>query len=374
MFDNILYQEYMDEDEREMILACERANLTMEKLFNTYYMYEQKAELDLREAELKCMEESGDMDDLIALYTEAKEETKEKSDGILKRIWNAIVAAFQKVKEFLFGSGKKIDPNSEYEVPKGILGHIKSGCRWLIGIIKAGAMGVFTAFAKHKNAAAFATAMLGICCFVKKDAIKERFIKDKKEKVPGSELKDVEEELDDVTDAATEACKKMASDADNEKDAEKKSLIVEFADFLKTIPGNIQYLVGLLTGKKAADDSSGEEESEDNSGDNPKKISFKLVKSDGILKVYRDYLENEKHEKDPGPAVKKFEKMMPKQRAALLRQLGFVVESPDGDIDSDLFAMFGESGVEYNDDDLEGFFGESANTFLSEDEVDWADI
>ena len=134
---NTLYNNYVSESAIEEVASFEKMSLNIDRLLLAYESVCRKEELDIREAEIRCMEESGDIDLLESYYMEASEENKEKKEGILTRIWDAIKEFFRKIKDFLFGEkqmknlenaakeGKEADVNPETKTfldkAKGVL-------------------------------------------------------------------------------------------------------------------------------------------------------------------------------------------------------------------------------------------------------------
>lgn len=111
---NVLYNDFIDQNELESEVSLMQESLKIDKLILAYNTVMEQEELNLREAELKCMMESAGMNDLADYYAEAAGETAEKKDGLIKRIWEQIKTFFSKLKEFLFGSKqmKKLDADA----------------------------------------------------------------------------------------------------------------------------------------------------------------------------------------------------------------------------------------------------------------------
>lgn len=111
---NVLYNDFIDQNELESEVSLMQESLKIDKLILAYNTVMEQEELNLREAELKCMMESAGMNDLADYYKEAADETAEKKDGLIKRIWEQIKTFFSKLKEFLFGSKqmKKLDADA----------------------------------------------------------------------------------------------------------------------------------------------------------------------------------------------------------------------------------------------------------------------
>lgn len=123
---DVLYND-LPTDELDFELACESAILRADRGVATYRAICEKAELDLREAELTCIQESGDMDALEDLYMEAEEKTGEKKTGVLSSIWSAIQGFFQKIIDFFSGKKKNIDPDSKGQIKQGTDNFFKRG-------------------------------------------------------------------------------------------------------------------------------------------------------------------------------------------------------------------------------------------------------
>lgn len=131
MINNLLYDTISSPEERDVICAIESSSIAIDKSLLAYNAICEKAEINLREAELRCFEESGDIDDLTMYYTEAKEQTEEKKGGILHSIWENITSFFENIANAI--RGKKIPKNGadmpaeEYGKFRAVLNKIKDG-------------------------------------------------------------------------------------------------------------------------------------------------------------------------------------------------------------------------------------------------------
>ena len=114
---NTLYNNYVSESAIEEAASFEKMSLNIDRLLLAYESVCRKEELDIREAEIRCMEESGDIDLLESYYMEASEENEEKKEGILTKIWDAIKEFFRKIKDFFTGSKQR--KNLEEAASKG---------------------------------------------------------------------------------------------------------------------------------------------------------------------------------------------------------------------------------------------------------------
>lgn len=132
MFD-VLYNDNTEFMQETVDLMKE--SLKIDRVLLAYESVCKQQELDIAEAELRCMEESGDIDTLENLYMEAVDNTEEKKEGLLSRAWNAIINFFKSIKDKIFGSkARKVleqNKDSKVDVDKdawGLLQKFKSFC------------------------------------------------------------------------------------------------------------------------------------------------------------------------------------------------------------------------------------------------------
>ena len=90
MFSYDLYDDVSSEERKEVV-ALESAEIALDRAILAYDVIMESRELQLREAELKCFEESGDVNVLMDYYEAADEQTEEKKKGIISTIWDKIV-------------------------------------------------------------------------------------------------------------------------------------------------------------------------------------------------------------------------------------------------------------------------------------------
>lgn len=204
MLDEFLFQE--NTDESMVLVSMEAAEIKVDRLLCKYRLIEEAYELDMKEADLKCIAESGDIDDLSNLYLEAAEKKEEKGKGILKRLWEAIASFCRKVKEFLFGKKIKKGPENQIEAPKGFVGAVKKGAQF----IKSAGSSFFSWIKKHKKGligAGLAAGVLAI--FLNKDKFKKAKTAETTEIVT---VNDINTTLATCA-AAVDVCEKAAKNA-----------------------------------------------------------------------------------------------------------------------------------------------------------------
>ena len=406
--DFVLYTEYLTESEIADEIAMETAAINLDRLFHAYNAVTEKAELDLRAAELKCFEESGDMDDLISLYEEAKEEVAEKEKGILSKIWEGIVNFFKRIKDFITGKKQEIDPNKKYGVPKGFIAYLKSAFDFVKTWLGNGLKALFEFVRKHPVVDAAAVSGLAVGLFLNKDKIKEWFSKTEKEEITGSEIITVVQAGEEISTHVQDFANKKRGQDTTEEDNKAASLLSKIASgirevlsklfaFIKvhwpgankgesdsTEPVNVPQ--GETPSEKKPDDSNGEKsetptKKDDNSASssqgnttNNKRYKFNDIKNGKIYDIYEKYLTNEKKDPNAKDTLLKFKKMTPKLQAKRLREEGFIIESTeDGKITG--LSYISESGDIisvnldlYSEDPFTDIFGESAEESILDQE------
>ena len=119
MFSYELYDDVTAE-ERAEIVALESAEIALDRAVMAYDVIMESRDLQLREAELKCFAESGDVNKLIDFYEAAEENTEEKKKGIIATIWDKIMSFIDKI----LGRSKKKKDEETYvgssNLPKAV--------------------------------------------------------------------------------------------------------------------------------------------------------------------------------------------------------------------------------------------------------------
>ena len=114
---DIFYKESVTGLQRETELEDLRNEILMDNLIIEYTSVQKDYEIFLSEAAIKVYSENGTKDDLISLYTEAEEQTKEKKKGIFRRIFDVILNILGGIKKFFQGLFTK---DIEKEIPNGV--------------------------------------------------------------------------------------------------------------------------------------------------------------------------------------------------------------------------------------------------------------
>lgn len=114
---DIFYKESVTGLQRETELEDLRNEILMDNLIIEYTSVKNDYEIFLSEAAIKVYSENGTKDDLISLYTEAAEQTKEKKKGIFRRIFDVILNILGGIKKFFQGLFTK---DIEKEIPNGV--------------------------------------------------------------------------------------------------------------------------------------------------------------------------------------------------------------------------------------------------------------
>lgn len=304
---DVLYND-LPTDELDFELTCESAILRADRGVATYRAICEKAELDLREAELACIQESGDMDTLEDLYMEAEEKTGEKKTGVLSSIWKSIQGFFQKIIDFFTGKKKNIDPDSKGQIKQGTDNFFKRG----VNAIRNFFTKVKNAIKEHKIAAIAIAAVTTLGGFV---AIKHVLSETKGAENEANKAKDPKESeatvtIDgktaqkylDVGDEICEEAKKLAQDLAAEKIDDPAQL--SFVNKLVTTVGNtVKSKMGEVSNKfdglksKFSKKNTDTEETDNNTTDsnaNPTEEQNKTndaqpeTKTESVLDMYDD--------------------------------------------------------------------------------------
>ena len=114
---DIFYKESVTGLQRETELEDLRNEILMDNLIIEYTSVKNDYEIFLSEAAIKVYSENGTKDDLISLYTEAEEQTKEKKKGIFRRIFDVILNILGGIKKFFQSLFTK---DIEKEIPNGV--------------------------------------------------------------------------------------------------------------------------------------------------------------------------------------------------------------------------------------------------------------
>jgi hypothetical protein len=240
-----LYAIYESAEERENMIALESAEIALDRALLAYDAVRGARELNIREAELRCVMESGDACTLMDFYEEAKQQTEEKEKGLLATIWDKIIQLIQRIKKAL-GIGKKKD-DEKYAVssntPKAIqaiknLGNsikqfLSKGWKAIGGVIKTGL-------------AALAAIVLGVVIWKKgKPFIEKKLAKNGENQSSGGsenvimqtgaqineEMKAAENTLDDVEKVAN-AGKTGKDDSNGEAGGIFRQIISKIKEFI----------------------------------------------------------------------------------------------------------------------------------------------
>jgi hypothetical protein len=113
-----IYEFFDTEEDRENYVAMESAELAHDRIMLALDLANKSEQLAIREAEIKCIMESGDTLDLMEYYEDAEADAGEKKQNLLQKAWQALKNLLKKIKNFF--SGKKIPAEGETEAPADI--------------------------------------------------------------------------------------------------------------------------------------------------------------------------------------------------------------------------------------------------------------
>ena len=129
---NVLYNEHTmtDAEEKENYLAFLKESVALDRALLALRTIEEKEAIDVVEAEIRCMEESGDINTLENYYREAADEASDKKEGIISKVWEFIKDMLIKIKDFLVL--KTFSKLSALEIQYAIPPHLFYFCKELI--------------------------------------------------------------------------------------------------------------------------------------------------------------------------------------------------------------------------------------------------
>lgn len=255
ILEEFLYQESVDQDDFDLAMAVETAELAVDRILLSCNMICEKANLDLREAELKCVQESGNANDLIRLYEEAKEASSEQKKNIFARAWEAIKNLWRRIVAFFKGEKvtakvNGIKDTDEFTAPKGLMNKIKTGLKWLTDHISNGASKLWKLIKDRRaaNVGAAVSLVIGLCRILNLGKIKEA-VKEAKEnpangeKVSGKDVVAVLKSIFDFSSSVESAIDTASKNGGEDQETTNKVIAV-----LKAIGTAIGKLPELIFG------------------------------------------------------------------------------------------------------------------------------
>lgn len=229
-----LYESFETEEERDLTLALESADIAVDKAILAYESCSRLEELNLREAEVQTMMEDGGVVELMNYYEDAAEETKEKKDGILKTIWKKLKDFIDSLMNWFKGKGFRTSESMEVDETD-----VQKGKKLLEFKQKFGNV---LANPKAKAGAIIAAivALLGIFAMKKSG---------KTVKVKGA----VVDKWKGAIDSITNNSKKAAENSENQKE-DKEGLMSKLAGHIKSMLGAFKTWFSGLFNKSEKDD------------------------------------------------------------------------------------------------------------------------
>ena len=244
-------------------LALARDQVQMQKLVLALESAESMHEIALREAELKCYAESGSDDDFIGYVEAANNDLEQKTDNIIKRLWQKVADFFTKLKEKIVGKDDDVNlpDDSEVHMPRVVANFLEK----LAGLwaqVKAAIanakkkLSENPAWQKFILLMATAVAAIGTSAFIlvtkvdkAKIDIKDKFSKDDVV-MSGKKFNGVRSLLNNMSDHVKGVAKKNASSATGDADTAKE--MSKFGSQLSTLVTKVKAPFRQWKAKKAA--------------------------------------------------------------------------------------------------------------------------
>ena len=354
---DVLYNEYTGSDEFERNLEIEfmKESVALDRTLLILHTIEESAAIRAREAEIRCIEESGNIDVLEGYYREAAEEAEDKEQGIVQKVWELIKQMFKNLKEFLVGSkqAKKLREDAAKNVEYGLDDEGEETLSYLKKITNAihGGEGSLKALLTDKKTWAILVgggALAG-------GAVALNVAKNKHK---AGELNGIMETIMKILDSGVDKLKSSITAIGGFLKGKAEDYAKKFVNFLGKAKDWILKIVGKFTGGSSEGEENtegeGTPEKKDDGNPNkrlddlegPEKSEF-LRKKDALKKKYN------------GNITKAYRK----DYQALLKEYGLVKEYVDEDIEDDFF----EESVD-NDDvfDIPDFLAEESVSEIDE--------
>lgn len=328
---NVLYNEYTgsDEFERELEIEFMKESVALDRTLLILHTIEESAAISAREAEIRCIEESGNIDVLEGYYREAAEEAEGKEQGIIQKVWELIKQMFKNLKEFLVGSkqAKKLREDAANNVEYGLDDEGEESLSYIKKITNAihGGEGSLKALFKDKKT----WAILGGTAALAGGAVALTVAKHKHK---AGELNGIMETIMKIIDAGVEKIKTTAVAVGGFISKKAEDIAKKFVEFLNKAKDWILKIAAKFRGGS----SEGEDAHEKDDGNPNKRLSDLegtpekgefLRKKDALKKKYK------------GQITKEYRK----EYKALLDEYGLVKEYVEEDIieesyeDDDMF-------------------------------------
>lgn len=306
MLKNELMYGYVDDMDKDFMSYEMALDLSMEKAALAFEYADRKYDLDINAADLKVLNESGTYEDIDMLYEAAAADNKEKKQGVIASICNAIINfitnIFNKIKGFFT---KENDEKIKDAVNSGKLKNVKASgdAEKHVGKLEE-AFNSLAAFLKpgfHETAAdgnkvlsirktlvtsleAVGLGTIGVLSAKKALSAKDRYIglmdkakglvENVKNTLGGAfkkspkEVQDAGKEVEGAVSEGTEAVKKSALEGISQiiKEAGHGlgDLMKGFGEGLKNAPGKV---INKLKSKKNSDADGEDEEFEEEDGE-----------------------------------------------------------------------------------------------------------
>lgn len=244
-------------------IALARDQVQMQKMIIALESAEALHEISLREAELKCYAESGSDDDFISYVEAANNDLEQKTDNIIKRLWQKVADFFTKLKEKIVGKDDDVQlpDDSEVHMPR-VVANFLDKLAGLWAQVKAAIanakkkLSENPAWQKFILLMATALAAIGTTAFVlvtKTDKlkidIKEKFSKDDVA-MSGKKFNGVRGLLNNMADHVKGIAKKNANSSTGDADTARE--MSKFGTQLNTLVGKVKAPFRQWKAKKAA--------------------------------------------------------------------------------------------------------------------------
>lgn len=236
---------------REDACILESAEIEMLESCAALNVCEQMEKFNMMKAELKCMQEDGDVLQLAEFYEDAAAKTEPKKEGFFKEAWKKIKSLLDHIKKFLFGEKTIKDPNRELEVDSEELEKTNK-------LIEAWNKHIKPSGFKIAGIAAIIAVVTGMGVFAKKKGAFKTI------KIKAGELFKKEKAVEEMTETLSGKAESVGAEAEK---ASQGNVVTQFMNKLVTaFKGALSWMKAKLFGGGGENNSEGASSSGTNAG------------------------------------------------------------------------------------------------------------
>ena len=311
-----IYEGYLSPKERKEAIADAKLDNLFERCYMMYEMVQLRYDQNVREAELKVLNEGGTYDDLAYLIEEAGEEANDKRKGLIGTLIDGIVSLFKQLGEAvrkLF-----VKDGVEVEADEGIMSGVNTFDKMFSVVERTFSGGIVQGFLKTAGIVEGCKEMWNLFTSIPTATGKMRKYASDGVNKAKEILAKICDWIAEKTSADKAEVEKMEKDEPtklNEDKGEGWSLRKVF-DFFKDVGKKVREQVNSLAkslGEKLRDDGSNDENGDNQKPSDPKTI-MSTIQKDAALSKNGWYKNGDKYDKDSSKIISKVDDYLNSER------------------------------------------------------------